>query len=37
MTRVCIDDRQFIVDFDENGAPLRIKERKLLNAGFGVL
>jgi hypothetical protein len=30
---VTIDGRKFIVDFDENGEPLRIKERKTYEAG----
>lgn len=37
MTWVTVDDRKFIVDFDDAGQPLRIKERKKKNPGHPYL
>lgn len=37
MTWVSVGSRKFIVDFDDAGEPIRIKERKVLHAGHPYL
>ena len=37
MTWVTVNNRRFLVDFDDAGQPVRIKERKVLHAGHPYL